>query len=164
VPYARPNSTTSVCEIAAERCKVQCIKLSSIEGFETAKERQDAMLNHAFDISDAVSSLASSSRYLTILTGTLPFRSKSKRQEKPSIATTAAASFQTTTVPTSPSNSTGGILAHYQLLTPGLLTALLITLGTFLPLLLIGICALGSIKISPYKTEARAMSGDKKNQ
>ncbi|KAG8753438.1 hypothetical protein FRC12_011543 [Ceratobasidium sp. 428] len=59
---------------------------------------------------------------------------------------------------------TGGILARYQLLTPGLLTALLIAFGLLIPLLMIGINALASIQ-NPIRTEApKGPSLEKKNQ
>jgi hypothetical protein len=59
---------------------------------------------------------------------------------------------------------TGGILARYQLLTPGLLTALIIAFGLLIPLLMVGINALASIQ-SPLRTESpKGPSLEKKNQ
>ncbi|KAF8709680.1 hypothetical protein RHS03_03328, partial [Rhizoctonia solani] len=59
---------------------------------------------------------------------------------------------------------TGGILARYQLLTPGLLTALIITFGLLIPLLMVGINALAGIQ-SPLRTESpKGPSLEKKNQ
>ncbi|KAG8738271.1 hypothetical protein FRC11_001515, partial [Ceratobasidium sp. 423] len=59
---------------------------------------------------------------------------------------------------------TGGILARYQLLTPGLLTALIIAFGLLIPLLMIGINALASIQ-SPLRTELpKGPTLEKKNQ
>ncbi|KAG8728711.1 hypothetical protein FRC10_004633 [Ceratobasidium sp. 414] len=59
---------------------------------------------------------------------------------------------------------TGGILARYQLLTPGLLTGLLIAFGLLIPLLMVGVNALASIQ-NPIRTEApKGLSLEKKNQ
>ncbi|GAB1523759.1 hypothetical protein RhiTH_006909 [Rhizoctonia solani] len=59
---------------------------------------------------------------------------------------------------------TGGILARYQLLTPGLLTALIIAFGLLIPLLMVGINALAGIQ-SPLRTESpKGPSLEKKNQ
>jgi hypothetical protein len=58
-----------------------------------------------------------------------------------------------------------GILARYQLLTPGLILSLLVTLFVFVPLVLFGISALSSIQ-PPLRMEApKGYSAlDKKNQ
>ncbi|CAE6445016.1 hypothetical protein ACGC1H_001025 [Rhizoctonia solani] len=59
---------------------------------------------------------------------------------------------------------TGSILARYQLLTPGLLIALIIAFGLLIPLLMIGINALASIQ-SPLRTESpKGPTLEKKNQ
>lgn len=47
----------------------------------------------------------------------------------------------------------GGILKRYQLLTPGLITSLLVALFVLLPVVLFGVSALASIQ-SPLRTEA----------
>lgn len=55
-----------------------------------------------------------------------------------------------------PANTTlpeGGILKRYQLLTPGLITSLLVTLFILLPLVMLGFSALASIQ-SPLRVEA----------
>ena len=46
----------------------------------------------------------------------------------------------------------GGILKHYQLLTPALISALLVVLFILLPIVMLGISALASIQ-SPLKVE-----------
>ena len=68
------------------------------------------------------------------------------------------ATFANATLPT------GSILARYQLLTPGLLIALIIAFGLLIPLLMIGINALASIQ-SPLRTESpKGPTLEKKNQ
>ena len=67
-----------------------------------------------------------------------------------------------------PSNSTspddGGILARYQLLTPGLIVSLLIAFFVLLPAVLISVQALASIQ-SPVRLDApRGVTQSKKNQ
>lgn len=59
----------------------------------------------------------------------------------------------------------GGILKRYQFLTPGLITALLIVLFVLVPLVIVGINALGSIQ-SPIKLDASRdySATTKKNQ
>ncbi|KAG7446039.1 uncharacterized protein BT62DRAFT_149766 [Guyanagaster necrorhizus] len=59
----------------------------------------------------------------------------------------------------------GGILARYQLLTPGLILALLIVVGVLLPIIYFGIQALASIQ-SPVRmdTPKGFNAADKKNQ
>jgi hypothetical protein len=63
-----------------------------------------------------------------------------------------------------PKRSSGGILKKYQLLTPGLITSLLVVFGVLLPFLLVGISALANIK-APMRMEApKGIRLDKKNQ
>ncbi|KAK0467789.1 uncharacterized protein EV420DRAFT_1259676 [Desarmillaria tabescens] len=59
----------------------------------------------------------------------------------------------------------GGILARYQLLTPGLILVLLIVVGVLLPIIYFGIKALASIQ-SPVRMDAPKgfNAADKKNQ
>jgi len=91
--------------------------------------------------------------HLVMFAGSLPC-SLPKR----SLGTTADSPFFSRQVP--PANPThgnsslpqGGILKRYQLLTPGLLTSLFIILLVFLPILLVGISALSSIKV-PQRTD-----------
>jgi hypothetical protein len=61
--------------------------------------------------------------------------------------------------------STGGILAHYQLLTPGLITTLLVTLFVLVPIVMVGIQSLASIQ-SPLRNEIPKSFNavEKKNQ
>lgn len=65
----------------------------------------------------------------------------------------------------SPSPPAGGILARYQLLTPALISGLLLTLFVLIPIVLFGVYALASIQ-SPLRVNApKGYSADeKKNQ
>ncbi|KAJ1308293.1 hypothetical protein OPQ81_004007 [Rhizoctonia solani] len=105
--------------------------------------------------------------YTVLLTGTSSSVSTlvTKRQQPNSLSRPnfvdqphAVTTFANATIPT------GGILARYQLLTPGLLTALIIVFGLLIPLLMIGINALASIQ-SPLRTETpKGPTLEKKNQ
>ncbi len=65
----------------------------------------------------------------------------------------------------SPSAPAGGILARYQLLTPALITGLLLAFFVLVPVVLFGVSALASIQ-SPLRVQApKGYSADeKKNQ
>jgi hypothetical protein len=84
-------------------------------------------------------------RHLVILAG-------SRRQDDPAPAP-------------SPSAPVGGILARYQLLTPALITGLLLAFFVLVPVVLFGVSALASIQ-SPLRVQApKGYSADeKKNQ
>lgn len=105
--------------------------------------------------------------YAVLLTGTSSDTSTlvTKRQQPNSLS---ASSFTnkpaTVTVLANTMLPAGGILARYQLLTPGLLTGLLVAFGLLIPLLMVGINALASIQ-SPIRTEApKGPTLEKKNQ
>ncbi|CAE6489416.1 hypothetical protein RSOLAG22IIIB_06569 [Rhizoctonia solani] len=105
--------------------------------------------------------------YAVLLTGTSSSVSTlvTKRQQPNSLSRPnfvnqpqTVSAFANATLPT------GSILARYQLLTPGLLTALIIAFGLLIPLLMIGINALASIQ-SPLRTESpKGPTLEKKNQ
>jgi hypothetical protein len=57
---------------------------------------------------------------------------------------------------------TGGILAHYQLLTPTLITSLLLTFFVLVPVILFGISTLASIQSPLCIQAAKGYSADKK--
>jgi len=84
-------------------------------------------------------------RHLVILAG-------SRRQDGPAPAP-------------SPASPAGGILARYQLLTPALITGLLLTFFVLVPIVLFGVSALASIQ-SPLRVQPpKGFSADeKKNQ
>lgn len=97
-------------------------------------------------------------KYLVVYAGSsLPF---SKRQIDETTPDDAFPSFQpNSTLPE------GGILKRYQLLTPGLITVLLVVFFLLVPIVMLGINALASIQ-SPLRVEAPKgyNAQDKKNQ
>ncbi|CAE6438490.1 unnamed protein product [Rhizoctonia solani] len=105
--------------------------------------------------------------YAVLLTGTSSSVSTlvTKRQQPNSLSRPNFANQpQTVTTFANATLPTGGILARYQLLTPGLLTALIIAFGLLIPLLMVGINALASIQ-SPLRTESpKGPTLEKKNQ
>ncbi|CAE6418907.1 unnamed protein product [Rhizoctonia solani] len=105
--------------------------------------------------------------YAVLLAGTSSSVSTlvTKRQQPNSLSRPNFASQpQTVTTFANATLPTGSILARYQLLTPGLLTALIIAFGLLIPLLMIGINALASIQ-SPLRTELpKGPTLEKKNQ
>jgi hypothetical protein len=88
--------------------------------------------------------------HLVVYTGSSPSNIQSR--QLPSLAPVHAAlvpihAQANTTLPE------GGILKRYQLLTPGLITALLVTVFILLPVVMLGFSALASIQ-SPLRVEA----------
>ncbi|KAH9037644.1 hypothetical protein EDB85DRAFT_590681 [Lactarius pseudohatsudake] len=64
-----------------------------------------------------------------------------------------------------PSHPAGGILARYQLLTPALISALLLTFFVLIPIVLFGVSALASIQSPLHVNAPKGYSADeKKNQ
>lgn len=62
-------------------------------------------------------------------------------------------------------NSTGtGILAHYQLLTPGLIVSLFVAFFVLLPIILIAVQALSGIQSSVRLENRKAVGQEKKTQ
>ena len=65
----------------------------------------------------------------------------------------------------SPSPPAGGILARYQLLTPALITSLLVVFFILVPVVLFGVSALASIQSPLHVQPPKGYSADeKKNQ
>lgn len=120
------------------------------------------------DSSDTLTTLSSRlpSSHLIVLTGSRSqakvdpkaqthAHAELKRQERPfpSHTTTAQPSSthsggMNTTIPTS-----GHLLDRYQLLTTPIITALLISFGLFVPIILFGVNALASIQVPPRMME-----------
>ncbi|KAF7350888.1 hypothetical protein MSAN_01650900 [Mycena sanguinolenta] len=159
-PYV-PNSATidmpTLLESAATRCESKFVSYTAGQGGTSlssgakhvvslslpplsglAQERKDAMLKHDSLLSTELAALAATfPNHLIIYTGS----------SSPSFARRQAP------ITGSIANSTaGGILAHYQLLTPGIIVSLLITLFVLLPIVMFGIQALASIQ-SPLRNE-----------
>jgi hypothetical protein len=105
-------------------------------------------------LSSELSTLTSTfPKYLIVYTGSSPSPAVSKRQTPdivpPSRPVLELSNFSNanTTLPE------GGILKRYQLLTPGLITVLLVTVFLLVPIVMTGINALASIQ-SPLRVEA----------
>ena len=108
--------------------------------------------------------------HLIIYTGSPLFSAFSKRQaveipDRPILdissqpLTFSASAAANTTLPS------GGILKRYQILTPGLITILLVVLFVFVPVLLVGMNALASIQ-NPVRTDVSKSfnAQERKNQ
>ncbi|KAF7289225.1 hypothetical protein MIND_01383800 [Mycena indigotica] len=103
-----------------------------------AKDRKEALLKHDDILSTELARIATLfPHHIVIYTSSA---SLSKRSTPVNLRAAPSPS------------SKGGILAHYQLLTPGLITALIITLFVLLPIIMLGINALGSIQ-SPLRVD-----------
>ncbi|KAJ6631357.1 hypothetical protein B0H10DRAFT_489768 [Mycena sp. CBHHK59/15] len=172
VPNPSPIDISTLLESAAARCDSRLVSFAPGQGgvvlsgeskhvvllnFPSlgglAQERKDAMLKHDALLSAELSALSVTfPNHLIIYTGS----------SAPSFAKRAA---PLASAPRNGTASTGGILAHYQLLTPGLITTLLVTLFVLVPIVMVGIQALASIQ-SPLRIEAPKGfdAAEKKNQ
>lgn len=85
-------------------------------------------------------------------------------RQQPKAETSTWPVFESASAPLNTTLAQGGILKRYQLLTPGLITSLLIVFFVLLPILLFGFKALASIQ-SPLETEApNKFSADEKKR
>jgi hypothetical protein len=115
-------------------------------------------------LADELSLLATTfSDYLVVYTGS-PLPSHYKRQnfdisERPVLDFDAGPLATNTTLPV------GGVLKRFQLLTPGLITALLITIFVLVPVTMLGLNALASIQ-NPLRmdTSKTFNAQERKNQ
>jgi len=111
---------------------------------ETAGARKRSVAEHEVRLANELETIGRAyPRHLVILAG-------SRRQDDPAPA---------------PSPPAGGILARYQLLTPALITGLLLVIFLLVPIVLFGVSALASIQ-SPLRVQPpKGFSADeKKNQ
>ncbi|KAJ7125410.1 hypothetical protein C8R44DRAFT_618812 [Mycena epipterygia] len=172
VPNHASIDLSALLESAAERCVSRLVSFTPGQGGVAlsgdakhivslsfpplggvAQERKDAMLKHDALLSTELEALASTfPNHLIIYTG-----SSSLSFAKRAAPITGSIRNGTAT--------TGGILARYQLLTPGLITTLLITLFVLVPIVMVGIQALASIQ-SPLRNEIPKgyNAAEKKNQ
>ncbi|KAJ7496589.1 hypothetical protein FB451DRAFT_1549683 [Mycena latifolia] len=173
VPNDAPLDLSALLESAAARCESRLVSFAPGQGGVSlssgvkhvvslsfpplgglAQERKDAMLKHDALLSTELESLASTfPNHLIIYTGSSSL-SFAKRAAAP-----ITGSVRNGTA------STGGILTRYQLLTPGLITTLLVTLFVLVPIVMVGIQALASIQ-SPMRNELPKGydAAEKKNQ
>ncbi|KAK0231335.1 hypothetical protein IW262DRAFT_1262005 [Armillaria fumosa] len=124
----------------------------SVDGYA----RKSNMLEHD-DLLESTLSALPYSQHLTIYsTSVLPTHHKRQSPDSTPVLDLSSASV---------APPKGGILARYQLLTPGLILVLLIVVGVLLPIIYFGIQALASIQ-SPVRMDAPKgfNAADKKNQ
>ncbi|KAG6918502.1 hypothetical protein DXG01_013862 [Tephrocybe rancida] len=134
--------------------------LPSLDG-QTGGSRKDRVSLYTSQLADELEYISSTyPKHLVIYTGT----PSATRQEPDSDALTRPV-FDYLFAPVNSTLAEGGILKRYQLLTPGLITVLLIAFFILVPILLFGFGALASIQ-SPLQTEAGSKfnADDKKKQ
>jgi len=138
--------------IEAGHKHVVCIKMPHLEGF--AKHRKEAMAMHESHLSSDLETIASlSPKHLVIFTG-LPSH-LSARQVPTSSEFDSPSSTSVPAIASAPNSTVledGGILKRYQILTPALITTLLVTFFILVPIIMFGVSALASIQ-SPLSSE-----------
>jgi len=173
VPNDAPLDLSALLESAAARCNSRLVSFAPGQGGVSlssntkhvvslsfpplaglAQERKDAMLKHDILLSSELERLAATfPNHLIIYTGS----------SAPSFAKRAAP-IVGRAAPNGTA-TTGGILARYQLLTPGLITTLLITLFVLVPIVMFGIQALASIQSPMQNALPKGYDAtEKKNQ
>ncbi|KAF8629634.1 hypothetical protein AX15_003367 [Amanita polypyramis BW_CC] len=171
VPFDSNVDITSEVDMVSQRCGSRAVKLSPGESVtfdldhkhiihltiplsrEFSGSRKNAMDYYDTILSTELDSLtAIFPDHLAIYTGAPLPPGFAKRQapeipERP-VLELSGESF----VPSTTAMPGGGILKRYQLLTPALISALLVVLFVLLPIIMLGISALASIQ-SPLKVE-----------
>jgi len=179
VPYSwtlSSNELASAVESLASRCGAQLVQVhfdapqltdsaehrviyaqfpSLPDGL--AWERKQALSDQEGTLSSLIASVSPNSLFVFTGSAVLPFMGSELRKRQVDSTTPFAAA---------PSNSTttGGILARYQLLTPGLILTLAAAFFIALPIVLVGVSALSQIQSPVTKVDMRGPSLDKKNQ
>ncbi|KAG5729275.1 hypothetical protein E4T56_gene8053 [Termitomyces sp. T112] len=145
------------------------IRLPSLEG-EIGGTRKDKASLYTSQLANDLEYLSSMyPKHLVIYTGisaaTFSVQHDSRQHiETEDDATLTWPVFDFVSVPSNTTLAQGGILKRYQLLTPGLITSLLVVLFILLPILSFGFKALASIQ-SPLETEApNKFSADEKKR
>ncbi|GBE78948.1 predicted protein [Sparassis crispa] len=141
----------------AKEKHVVCMGMPSLEGVHGAT-RKSMMAKHESQLSSALATLARTHpHYLVLYSGWS--RSNLARQSSSPNPFDSSNSTAANALPS------GGILARYQLLTPALLLALILTLGVLVPLVLFGVYALAGVQ-SPVRNDPpkQWISAEKKNQ
>ncbi|KAF9458008.1 vacuolar ATP synthase subunit S1-domain-containing protein [Collybia nuda] len=112
--------------------------------------RKDEMSTHDTFLADELEFLATRfPNHLIIYTGSSP--SAIHKRQSPPLAPVRPA-LVSINAPVNTTLPEGGILKRYQLLTPGLITGLLVTIFILLPIVMLGFSALASIQ-SPLRVE-----------
>jgi hypothetical protein len=130
------------------------MNMPHLEG--VAKHRKDAMAKHESHLFKELEIIASLfPKHLIILTG-LPSYLSTRQAPPPSseLDSSSPPSFDPALqrAPNSTVPEGGGILKRYQILTPALITTLLITFFVLVPIIILGVSALASIQ-SPLSSE-----------
>ncbi|KZT53390.1 hypothetical protein CALCODRAFT_54471 [Calocera cornea HHB12733] len=128
-------------------------------------DRRIMMKEHETLLSDRLESIASLfPSHLVLLSGTPLAPLLFTKRDVDDAATHPPAPFYDTMQIAPDSSADGPFLSRYQILTPGLVSALLVVFVVFLPILMVGIGAVASIQ-SPVRMEApKAISQEKKHQ
>jgi len=104
--------------------------------------------------------------HLVIVTGSPRSSFSNVKREVTDPQRTLPSSFASSIAPTATQKHSapkGGILHRYQLLTPALITSVIIAFGLLVPLMLLAVNALASIK-SPIRSDGVKQAQEKKNQ
>ncbi|THU77488.1 hypothetical protein K435DRAFT_877774 [Dendrothele bispora CBS 962.96] len=171
VPLTLPTTSTDsslsvVARTASEKCGFQLVTTMPGQGgasvsneksiifvtlpeLEPGIERKGKVAEHDALLSTTLSSLPFLN-HLTIVTGS-PIRSTLSLYKRQEPETSSVLSSALSNASTKQKN---GILHNYQLLTPALITTLLVVLFLFLPIMYFGISALASIQ-NPIRLEAQ---------
>ncbi|KAF8901744.1 hypothetical protein CPB84DRAFT_1777323 [Gymnopilus junonius] len=131
---------------------------------EAGRERRDAVAEHESLLGAELSTLSSTfPNHLVIYTG-----SSFSRRQAPDVPDRPILDLSSSSVVLAPGNTTlpvGGILKRYQLLTPALITSLLVTFFVLLPVVFLGMNALASIQTPVRSDLGKSFNAqEKKNQ
>ncbi|KAF7969413.1 hypothetical protein HWV62_27413 [Athelia sp. TMB] len=123
---------------------VVSITMPHLEGF--ASHRKEAMVELESYLANELESIKSLfSKHLVVFSG-CPAPAHLSARQMPELDVHAFVAPNSTVL------TEGGILKRYQLLTPALITTLVISFGVILPIILLGVSALASIQ-SPLSTD-----------
>jgi len=162
VPYVRPSSEPSdiLAQQLAQQCGSELVQVTAGEERprvqKTGKHvvlvnvrEQDSLHDHSTELANTMSRLATMfKRHLVLLSGSRPLAKRAEPINKPKLPTP----------PTPPP------VLGFRYLTPPLVIGLLVTFGVFVPILLIALNALASVKGPTRVDTGKVPSMDKKNQ
>ncbi|PPQ63954.1 hypothetical protein CVT24_009077 [Panaeolus cyanescens] len=132
-----------------------CMKMPHVN--QSGNERMEKMMQHDSTLGSELSTLASIfPDYLVVYAGS-PLPPHLNKRQQPDVPDRPildmGSTLPTFTASANWTEPTGGILHKYQILSPALITSLLVVFFMVVPLVLIGIKALSSIQ-SPLRVEA----------
>ncbi|KAG6844746.1 hypothetical protein H0H87_004078 [Tephrocybe sp. NHM501043] len=144
---------------------VVSVKLPSLEG-QIGGSRKDRVSLYTSQLADELEYLSSTyPKHLVVYTGTSAATFSIQARQQPESVVDARPVFDFVFAPANATLAEGGILRRYQLLTPGLITVLLVAFFILVPILLFGFKALASIQ-SPLESgvSSKFSADDKKKQ